>query len=324
MLLLLACTPSDSGKTDTGPEVVDTETTDTDTTDTETTETDPGTTETDTGTVPATLLSIAIEPPSIDFETTRGEQALLVTGTWSDGWVTDIGADCGWSVDLPEVALVADLVLVPLDVGAATVSCEVDGVAGSMTASVAAIAPAINGDLAFNEVLADPPADADPNGDGLSDPTEDEFVELVNRGRTTVDLGGYSLWDEGNDTARHSFPVPTVLHPGEALVVFGGGDPSGVVATNCTAAAAVNADDPLLLGLALNNDGDTVTLQDSYGGVITTMSYDGSIEDASNVLSPEIDGADWTHHAYVSGSVGATSPCTLADGGAFPEPADRL
>jgi hypothetical protein len=41
------------------------------------------------------------------------------------------------------------------------------------------------------------------------------------------------------------------------------------------------------------------------------------------VLSPEVFGADYTHHRYVPGSIGDQSPGTFADGSPFPGPDGR-
>jgi hypothetical protein len=324
LILLAACVDPASGTKDTsGGGIVDSADTGTDTgIDTGTdTGIDTGD-DTDTADTQPTLVAVAVTPDRLDFATTRGEETLRAIGTWSDGSTTDVSTTCSWSTDDGAVAQVHAGVLHPLDVGSAIASCSVpEGLVGSAAVTVGAIAPATNDEVVFNEVLADVPTAADPNADGVADASDDEFVELVNAGRYTVDIGGYTLWDASNTTARHVFPSPTVLRPGQAIVVFGGGA-VGVSGANCTAGAVINDDVGLQLGLALNNEGDTVSLRDTLGGDISTVTYDGAIEDASVVRTPDIDGA-FTHHLYVSGSVGAYSPCTFADGAAFPEPSAR-
>ena len=109
-------------------------------------------------------------------------------------------------------------------------------------------------DLMVTELLADPaPGDAgDANGDGNSDPFEDEFVEIHNRG-TSVDLSGWRLSDDDTDAARQFvFPQGTVLRTDEYLVLFGGGQPSSVP-------GKVFVDDGKL-GNGLTNSGDRVLL----------------------------------------------------------------
>jgi hypothetical protein len=310
---------ADSGGADTGVDTGDTQ----DSGDTGDSE-DSGDTQDsgDTG-PPPTRVSVAVSPSALAFPTTRGEQFLTAVATLSDGGTVEVTTECAWQVADTAVATVWEGVLHPLGVGATTVSCDLpDGLVGTAPVSVDAVAPATNGEVVFNEVLADVPTAADPNADGAPDASEDEFVELVNVGRYTLDVGGYALWDGSNATPRHVFPTPTVLRPGEAVVVFGGGAPA-VSATNCTAVPVANDDAGLQLGLALNNDGDSLALRDTLGGDITAMTYDGAVEDASVVLRPELDGTSYTHHLYVTDSVGPYSPCTLADGAPFPAPTAR-
>ena len=85
----------------------------------------------------------------------------------------------------------------------------------------------------LNEVLYDPPTDTiegDANGDGNRDANDDEFVEFVNSSESSLDISGYKLFDSDRlaaNTPNHEFPANTVLSPGQAVVVFGGGTPNG-------------------------------------------------------------------------------------------------
>ncbi len=69
---------------------------------------------------------------------------------------------------------------------------------------------------------------ADPNGDGESDSTADEFVELVNPHLQSIDLAGYAIVDaiglkDADDPRGVSFVFPAfTLAPGERVVVFNG------------------------------------------------------------------------------------------------------
>lgn len=74
--------------------------------------------------------------------------------------------------------------------------------------------------LIINEFFARGSADANNDGSNAQQ-LEDEFVELVNAGAAAFDLSGFRLSD--STTQRHIFPAGTVLLPGEATVVFGGG-----------------------------------------------------------------------------------------------------
>jgi hypothetical protein len=88
----------------------------------------------------------------------------------------------------------------------------------------------------LNEILADPPADlaGDANRDGTRDASDDEFVEILNCGGTTVDLSGWTIADD--TSMRHVFTAS------------GGG-----------------------LGLA--NTGDVVYLRDGTGAIVDVHAY---------------------------------------------------
>jgi hypothetical protein len=118
-----------------------------------------------------------------------------------------------------------------------------------------------SGALMIDEVLADPPAGYDANGDGTASTRDDEFVELVNTGSSALDLTGDTLEDATR--TRLTFPAGTSLAPGKALVVFGGGKP------HLTGAAALTTP----AGLSLNNGGDTLRVRRPDGEVIAEMTY---------------------------------------------------
>ncbi|HKP12376.1 MAG TPA: lamin tail domain-containing protein, partial [Blastocatellia bacterium] len=117
----------------------------------------------------------------------------------------------------------------------ATVPTLITNVAGSHTVTVENPGPLTSNSATFtvlsavgiNEYLADPPdgTAGDANGDGVRDSSDDEFIEVVNRTETPVNIGGYALRD--TDAVRFTFPAGTMLPAGEAAVVFGGGSPTG-------------------------------------------------------------------------------------------------
>ncbi len=92
--------------------------------------------------------------------------------------------------------------------------------------------------LALNEMLADPASDdsntdiveGDANGDGVREPQDDEFVELVNITTAPLDLTGWMVGDDEKVAWR--FPDGYVLQPYEFLTIFGGGDVSNVPGYN--------------------------------------------------------------------------------------------
>ena len=93
------------------------------------------------------------------------------------------------------------------------------GVPGGRTAAPRA------GELVLNEVLLAPPSSflGDANGDGETNPFEDEFVELVNTTTHLLDLGGCVLRTRAGE--RHRFPPGWILPGGMAMLVFGVDDP---------------------------------------------------------------------------------------------------
>src|SRR2546428_1554754 len=81
--------------------------------------------------------------------------------------------------------------------------------------------------LIINEYLADPPSGAagDANGDGTRDATQDEFIELVNNGTSSLAIGGFTISDAAQ--TRFTFPTGRIIPTGEGAVGFGGGAPVG-------------------------------------------------------------------------------------------------
>lgn len=116
--------------------------------------------------------------------------------------------------------------------------------------------------LAINEFLADPTTSSggvDANGDGTVDANGDEFVEIINRSGSAVDLSGYQIVD--SDGNSYTFPTNTTIPAGDAATIFGGGTPTGIPGFTDT-------------GLpALNNGGDDILLKDDQGDVVQSLTY---------------------------------------------------
>jgi len=68
--------------------------------------------------------------------------------------------------------------------------------------------------------------EGDANGDGATHEGDDQFVELVNTGGVSIDLNGWRI-DIDSDV-WHDFSSERIVEPGEALIVFGGGNPQGI------------------------------------------------------------------------------------------------
>lgn len=306
--ILLACLPS----TKDSPSVTTTTTTDSTTTDTETTDTETTTT--------ATVTDFKVKA-SAKSVTTRDPLTFTATVSWSDGTETDVTADATWSSSDPTIIRVnPDGKGVTLAVGTATLQADYEEQADAVDVEVTKIVLPQAGEIVINELLAD--ATGDPNGDGVPDPVDDEFVELANHAGITMDISGLTLVETGQpDKPRHTFAEGTILPPDGVRVVFGGGTPTGIGGKHCEAEAALNADSGLELGLALNNEGDTLSLLSFDGTVITELAYGTdkipAADGASLVLDPEITGTRYLDHRSASGTGVTYSPCTYVDGSPF-------
>ncbi|NTV46248.1 MAG: lamin tail domain-containing protein, partial [Chlorobiales bacterium] len=165
----------------------------------------------------------------------------------------------------------------------------------------------------INEIHADPDQSiaGDANGDGVREASDDEFVELVNKTGLTVDISGWTLSD--GLEVRHVFPAGTVISNGAALVVFGGGTPTGMFGGSTVQVASSG-------WLALNNEGDVITLSN---GVQTVVSYTyGSEAQTAESLTrdPDLVGA-FSDHSKAAGSGGKLfSPGTQINGLPFAQP----
>lgn len=122
--------------------------------------------------------------------------------------------------------------------------------------------------LTIKDILADPPKGArgDANGDGVRDPSDDEFVEIVNAGPTPVCMAGWTLGD-ASDAQRHVFPLGAALAAGQTVVVFGGGVPTGAFNGARVQWAAFGG------RLDLSNHGDVLTLRDAGGTRVKQISW---------------------------------------------------
>ena len=185
--------------------------------------------------------------------------------------------------------------------------------------------------LVVNEVLADPPdgAAGDANHDGVRVGSEEEFVEFVNGWTDALDLSGWTVRTRppgaSAESVRHTFPSASRLPAGEALVLFGGGNP--------------DPNDPFFGGapvgqasggtLSLANAGLTLVVRDAAGNLVTQFTYGtagdnfgGDSVDQSITRAPDITGAFARHTA--ADTARRFSPGRRFDGGFFLERAGRL
>lgn len=175
---------------------------------------------------------------------------------------------------------------------------------------VAQVAP-----LLINEVLYDPSnsgLDGDANGDGVYAQNEDEFIEFVNLSSQSLDMSGYTIFDAENlaiNSPNHTFPANTIVPSGGAIVVFGGGTPTGdfggaIVQTSTSG------------DLNMNNAGDFMTVMDTNGNVVVTFDVTPLSDNPneSYTRNPDITG-DFVQHGSISDVL--FSPGTKVDGTPF-------
>ncbi|MDH3463768.1 MAG: ExeM/NucH family extracellular endonuclease, partial [Acidimicrobiia bacterium] len=161
----------------------------------------------------------------------------------------------------------------------------------------------------INEIHADPdgtPA-GDANGDGTRDSKDDEFVEIINSSDADLDISGWTISD-GFDV-RHTFPAGTVVSNSCAVVVFGGGTPTGAFGGSSVQTASSGR-------LGLNNGGDSVTLKNGDAEIVS-YGYGGEGGDNQSLTrDPDVTGsAPLVKHSTATGSGGALfSPGTKVDG----------
>ncbi|MEQ8623329.1 MAG: lamin tail domain-containing protein [Vicingaceae bacterium] len=164
----------------------------------------------------------------------------------------------------------------------------------------------------INEVLYDPSnnaLDGDANGDGVYGQDDDSFIELYNPSSQPFDLVGYEIWDDTTSgSIQYTFPANSVIPPLGALVVFGGGNPTG----NFGGAIVLNASS----GLNFNNSGEVIGLKDPNGA--WTLIFDSDAlsnnPNESYTRNPDITG-DFEQHNDNTPLL--FSPGTKVDGSSF-------
>lgn len=165
--------------------------------------------------------------------------------------------------------------------------------------------------LVINEIHADPASDisGDANGDGVRDATDDEFVEIVNTAAFDVDISGFTISDGVG--VRHTFAAGTTLAAGAAIVIFGGGTPTGAFGGALVQSASSGS-------LGLNNGGDTVTLAAADATLIDEVTYGGEGgNNQSLTRDPDLTGG-FVLHSTVADAAGALySPGAETDGTPF-------
>ena len=189
-----------------------------------------------------------------------------------------------------------------------------DNTSVSITLEDDDVAPVVQ--ILVNEVLYDPPSGSagDANGDGTREAQGDEFIEFINTSTQPLDMSGFKIFDTDNlmtNTPRHLIPEGTIIPSGKALVVFGGGSPTGSFGGATVQTASEGR-------LNLNNMGDEMTLTDSSGTVLVTFDINplSGNPDESYTRNPDITG-DFEQHGRISPTAPLFSPGTKIDGSPF-------
>jgi hypothetical protein len=171
-------------------------------------------------------------------------------------------------------------------------------------------APA-SGDLVVNEIHADPdPTVGDANMSGMRSASDDEFIEIVNAATTPILLNGLRLADA--QQLRHSF-VDQTLTCREAIVIFGGGDPTHPNWRSSWVVASTGA-------LGLNNTADQILIGTSTTSPLITVSYGSDADNEQSIVRMvELDpsSAFILHRAHPLGPGLFYSPGTRVDGSSF-------
>jgi len=168
--------------------------------------------------------------------------------------------------------------------------------------------------LVINEVLYDPSNSAlagDANGDGVYGQNQDEFIELYNDGGSAYDLSGVTINKfiiaDSSKTIGYTFPKGYLLDAGKAVVVFGGGTPTGTFGGS-KVEVAQNAN-----GLNLGNSGEMVYVCDSLAKPLLIFNSDAlsNNPNESYTRTPDINGLFGQHSVASPGKL--FSPGTKLD-----------
>ncbi len=184
----------------------------------------------------------------------------------------------------------------------------------TLGAAILLFSSSIFAQLLINEVLYDPSnsgLDGDANGDGSYDQEGDAFIEFFNDSYSNFDISGYEIWDDTTSGSLvYTFPNSTIIPPKGALVVFGGGTPTG------SFGGAVVLADTGTAGLSLNNSGEIIIIKDDSGNPILSFDSDAlsNNPNESYTRNPDITGS-FEQHA--DNTTLLFSPGTKIDGSSF-------
>ena len=171
--------------------------------------------------------------------------------------------------------------------------------------------PAAPGDVVINEFLAD-------NLTSLvdADGQKQDWIELWNRGSSSVNLAGWSLSDDPNDPGRWTLP-PMSLDTGQYLIVFASGKDRKIGALHSSFGLNVSGG---YLGLFNSQFPRQVVSQFDYAEQRGDISYGRGPGGATNYFTTLTPGATNNAASAVTGF--AQAPHASADSGLFSYPFD--
>ncbi len=164
---------------------------------------------------------------------------------------------------------------------------------------LALFANSVTAQVYINEHNGDPTGTpgTDANLDGTINSTQDEFVEIVNGGVTMVNIGGWTLSDLVS--VRHTFAAGTILNPGAAIVVFGGGNLTTFDALGVATGVVASSG-----SVGLNNGGDTITLADSLAVQVDQVIYASAGNGESTTHATDAPGDPFVLHTTLAAAIG--------------------
>lgn len=128
--------------------------------------------------------------------------------------------------------------------------------------------------VTINEICSKNTTYAAPDG-GFYD-----WIELYNGTGSSVDLSGWGLSDKNTEPYKFTFSNGTVISPGQRMLVF------------CDSNAATTNNSYALFGLSTS--GETLTLTNSSGNIIDTVTFEAMISDTSYGQYPDGSGDFYT------------------------------
>lgn len=180
----------------------------------------------------------------------------------------------------------------------------------------------------------------DPNRNGIiEEPVEDQYIEIVNTSDVIIHLGGWRVlsWSTRNQTAEelvHVFPVGTLLAPGAAILVFGGGNEAAMneMSNAHFGGAQIQVANVGGAGINIRQDFDGFAqVRNRYGAIVETVYWPRSLAAQGMALTrfPDLTGS-WADdiqpeeselpapHFDVSGTFERFSPGRGVSGEPFP------